>query len=150
MNIFRIAKRFFFALLLLPTMLMADDGYNANLMITDAWARPLPAVSKNGAAYITLMNHSSESDRIISAKSSVAKKVEVHTHIHKDGVMSMKKVDALEIPVGQTVVFKPGGLHLMLMGLKQPMKEGAEFSIDLHFEKAGDMTVTVKVRQPES
>ena len=96
------------------------------------------------------MNHGDKSDKLIGAKSTVAKMVEVHTHVHKDGVMSMQKVDSLEIPAGETVLFKPGGLHLMLMGLQQEMKEGNEFKIDLHFEKAGDVTINVKVRQPTS
>ena len=145
MKILRLIATFALAVTLLPFVANADD---ANLMISDAWARPLPAVSKNGAAYITLMNHGSKSDRLISAKSSAAKMIEVHTHVHKDGVMSMQKVDGLEIAPGEVVTFKPGGLHLMLMGLEQEMKEGEAFTIELQFEKAGEMTIEVQVRQP--
>ena len=145
MKILRLIATFISAVTLLPSLASADD---ANLMISDAWARPLPAVSKNGAAYITLMNHGSKSDKLISVKSSGEKMVEVHTHVHKDGVMSMQKVDGLEIAPGEVLTFKPGGLHLMLMGLQQEMKEGEAFSIELQFEKAGDMTIEVQVRQP--
>ena len=117
-------------------------------MIQQPWSRPLPEVTKNGAAYFTIMNHGNEDDRIIGASTPVAERAELHSHIHKDGVMKMEKQDSVDVPVHGTVMFEPGGLHVMLLGLTQPMTKGTEYPLTLEFEKSGMVEVTVRVMDP--
>jgi periplasmic copper chaperone A len=115
------------------------------LEISNAWAGATPGKSENGAAYVTIQ--SPTADRLISASSPVAKKVEVHTMSMEGSVMKMRPVAAFDIPAGQPVSLKPGGEHIMLMGLNQPLREGQSFPLTLDFEKAGPRTVTVAVEK---
>jgi copper(I)-binding protein len=118
----------------------------SDLMVTKAFARAsATATAQTGAAYVSLMNHANEADRLISVSAPVA----AMTHIHKsevvDGVMKMQSVEALEIPAHGRLEMKPGGYHIMFMGLKQPLKQGEEIDLTLRFEKAGDLTIKVPV-----
>lgn len=110
------------------------------------WARATIAAQKTGGAYVSLTNSGSAPDRLIGAETPVAEHAEVHEHKHVDGVMQMREV-AGGIPVGpgETVTFGPGGYHIMLMGLKQPLTKGSQFPLTLVFEKAGKQTVKVTV-----
>lgn len=116
-----------------------------SIEITTPWARATPGRVPNGAAYLTLRNRGRTADRLVGVASPAAGRLEVHTHIREGGVMRMRKVSAVDLPPGATVTFKPGGYHVMLMGLKAPLKEGGRFPMTLRFEKAGSREVTVKV-----
>lgn len=115
------------------------------LEINNAWARATPAKAETGAAYVTIQSPSA--DRLVSASSPVAKKAELHTMSMQGVVMKMRPIDGLDIPAGQPVTLKPGGEHIMLMGLNQPLREGQSFPLTLDFEKAGPRTVTVTVEK---
>lgn len=117
----------------------------AQLEINNAWARATPGKSENGAAYLTIQ--SPTADRLVSASSPVAKKAELHTMSMQGMVMKMRPIAELDIPAGQPVALKPGGEHIMLMGLSQPLHEGQSFPLTLDFEKAGPRTVTVTVEK---
>ena len=86
----------------------------------------------------------------MAATTAVAKSVELHTMSMEGDVMKMRQLDAIELPKGAMVELKPGGLHLMLMGLKAPLKAGDTFPMTLRFEKAGEVVVTVKVEAPQA
>ena len=101
-----------------------------------------------GAAYMKIRNNSSVPDRLLLAQSDVAQSTELHTVEMKDGVMSMHPVDGIEIPAKSEVELKPGGFHIMLIGLTQDLKPGDRFRITLRFAKAGNIDVEVEVRQP--
>jgi copper(I)-binding protein len=116
------------------------------LEVTNAWARATPAKAENGVAYLTI--RSPTSDRLLSVSSPVAKKVELHTMEMAGMVMKMRPLAGLDIPAGQPVTLKPGGEHIMLMGLDGPLREGQSFSLTLTFEKAGAREVTVAVEKP--
>lgn len=103
-------------------------------------------VSTNSAAYLLLRNTGGTSDRLAGAESSVASRVEIHESSMEGEVMRMRKVDGLEIPAGSEVELKPGGLHLMLLGLDEPLTEGEEIEITLRFEQSGDRIVALPVR----
>jgi periplasmic copper chaperone A len=111
----------------------------------NAWARATPGKSENGAAYLTIQ--SPTPDRLVSASSPVAKKAELHTMSMQGMVMKMRPMTGLDIPAGQPVALKPGGEHIMLMGLSQPLHEGQSFPLTIDFEKAGPRTVTVTVEK---
>ena len=95
---------------------------------------------------MTIMNHGA-ADRLISAAAPISAKTELHTHINDNGVMRMRKIPAIDLPAGETVTLKPGGLHVMFMGLKAPLQEGGSFPLTLTFEKAGTVTVQVSVKK---
>ena len=119
-----------------------------DLLIERPWARPLPAVSKNGAVYMILSNGGTSTDSLVSASTPVAERAEIHTHIHENGMMMMRQVQKIELPGGGRAVLEPGGLHLMLIGINSPMTEGKEFPVTLRFEHAGQVEVTVRVGNP--
>ena len=120
----------------------------AQLEVTDAWARATPGKAENGAAYVTI--ESPTADRLVSASSPVAKKAELHTMSMQGMVMKMRPIAGLDVPPGQSLTLKPGGEHIMLMGLNQPLHEGQSFPLTLDFEKAGPRTVTVAVEKAGS
>ncbi len=128
----------------------AHDYTLGDISIGHPWARASIGQAKAGAAYLTLSNAGAETDRLISAETSVAKKAEIHTHIMENGVMKMRPVEAAEVPPGAPVMFQPGGLHVMLMGLKAPLVEGERFPLVLIFEKAGRIEVMVAVQPATS
>lgn len=117
-----------------------------DLTVTDIWSRPLPEVSVNGAAYLTIHNNGAKSERLLGATSEVAENVQVHTHVNQDGLMKMVHLEqGAELPPGEVVKFQPGGLHVMLLGLNSPLTEGTEYDLTLEFETAGKLDVVVRV-----
>ena len=116
------------------------------LDVTNAWARATPAKAENGVAFLTI--RTSTPDRLVSVASPVAKKAELHTMEMAGMVMKMRPLAGLDIPAGQHVTLKPGGEHIMLMGLNGPLREGQSFPLTLTFEKAGAREVTVAVEKP--
>jgi copper(I)-binding protein len=97
-----------------------------------------------GGAFLKLDNAGAD-DRLLSAQTELASRAELHTMAMEGDVMRMRQVDAIALPSGKTVELKPGGMHLMLFGLKEPLKSGDKFPLTLRFEKAGEVTVTVNV-----
>ena len=142
------------------TVQAGDDGDHAHhhgaaasriatvgdLSIGEAWARAMLPGQPAGGGYLTVTNRSSEPDRLLGASSPSAGMVELHTMAVVNDVMTMRPVEGgLEIPAGATVELKPGGYHLMLMGLKRPLAKGESFPASLTFEKAGRVTVEFRV-----
>jgi len=115
------------------------------MMIHHAWARALPPVVPNGAAYLQLHNMGTESDELMSVSASIAKHTMLHESYFEDSKVAMRHISSLVINAGKRVEFKPGGFHIMLMGLKEPLNEGTSFELILNFKKAGAIKTTVKV-----
>lgn len=117
----------------------------AGLMAMEPFAFETSASAKAGGAYISVMSHG-DADRLLDATSPVAKRVEIHTHIKDGDVMRMRKVDGpLSVTADEPIKMGPGGIHVMLMGLNNPLSAGATIPVTLVFEKAGEMTVDVPV-----
>ena len=134
----------------IPGAALAMDG----LMINDPYARSSSPMAKSGAAFMEITNHGAEADRLVAATSPIAERVELHTHIEDgEGIMRMVEIeDGFEIPAGETVHLKRGGMHVMFMGLAGPMEQGDTVDLTLIFENAGEMQVEVPVdleRMPE-
>lgn len=125
-----------------PAVLAQESGPR----IEHPWARATPGQSKTGAAYVTIAA-GSVADKLIAVSTPVAGKTELHTASNDNGVMKMRPVDAIALPAGQTVELKPGGFHMMMLDLKQPLKEGERFPLTLVFEKAGKREVEVEVEK---
>ncbi len=115
--------------------------------IAHPFARATAATAKTGAAYFTIVNTGTSDDRLIAASSPVAEKSEPHSTIDDNGVMRMRPLAGIEVKAGERVELKPGGMHLMLTGLKAPLKLGQSFPLTLTFEKAGAVSVMVAVEK---
>lgn len=137
------------AIVLLAARLLCTAGaasaQTGQFAIDDAWARATPGRAETGAAYLTI--RSPTADRLVAAATPVAQKAELHTMEMAGMVMKMRPAESVAIPAGKPVVLKPGGLHIMLMGLKKPLQPGQSFPLTLTFDKAGSRTVEVAVEK---
>jgi len=111
-----------------------------------AWARPADAAAES-AAYLTITNGQLKDDVLAGASTPVAASATVHqTSTDDSGMTGMERTESVTIRAGQTVVFEPGGYHVMLAGLKQALTAGSTFPLTLTFEQTGPVTVAVEVR----
>jgi copper(I)-binding protein len=125
----------------------AEEVKAGDLVITQAWSRATPGGAKVGGGYLTLENKGSVPDRLIGGSADVADKVQVHEMAMNNGVMTMRPLDkGLVIEPGKTVKLAPGGLHLMLLDLKSPLKQGDKLPVTLEFEKAGKVSLSLDVQ----
>lgn len=116
--------------------------------VEGAWARPAPQMAGAGAAYMVLKNKGSEADRLLSAETPVAEAVELHeSFMDENDVMKMRPVEggAIEVPAGGQAELKPGGMHIMLINLAEPLEAGTTIPLALTFEKSGKIEVEVAV-----
>lgn len=133
--------------LLLAILLIAACG-GGELRVTEAWARPGNA-GGNSAAYFTIHNPTNQADTLSSAHSEIASHAEIHESEMSDhGSMRMQPQDAVPVPRRGVADFSPGGLHVMLVDLKQDLQAGDSFRLTLNFETAGNLIVEVRVREP--
>jgi hypothetical protein len=103
-------------------------------------------VERAGAAYLTLANTGSSDDRLLSVTADVAQMAELHETKEQGGMMEMSPVEFITVPANGQVELKPGGLHIMLMGLSAPLDTGDQVTLTLKFERAGEITVAAEVR----
>ncbi len=126
--------------------LSAAAGLAAEIRIDDPYFRTSGMMAHTGAAFFTIENESDTPDRLIGARSDVAKKVELHTHIAGEGgVMKMRPVEFIEVPAHGSHALRRGGDHVMFMGLTRKVKDGDMIELTLIFEKAGEITLKVPV-----
>ncbi|MBD9525803.1 copper chaperone PCu(A)C [Paracoccus sp. PAR01] len=124
----------------------AGDAVIGDLTITQGYSRATPPGAPVGGGFLTVANGGAEADRLVAATSPAAKKVEIHEMAMEGDVMKMRQLpEGVEIPAGTSVELKPGGLHLMLMGLEHPLVEGDSLPLTLTFEKAGKVDLSLKV-----
>lgn len=121
-------------------------GKAAGIVVEQAWARA--SVTSNGAAYVSVRNTGKATDQLIGIRTPVAKRAELHTHLMDNGIMRMRPLKAIEVNPGAPAVMRPGGDHIMLMGLTHKLKRGQRFPMTLRFAKAGEITVMVRVMGP--
>lgn len=116
----------------------------AQISVTEAWARATPPGASVGAVYVTIENRGGAADRIVSISSPAASSAMVHETVEENGVSTMREAD-VGIEAGGELRMKPGGAHIMLMGLNAPLKEGETVSVTLVFEKVGTLIVEARV-----
>ena len=121
----------------------AQQSDKAVVEVQKAWARA--TTGSTGAAYFSLLNKGAAPDRLMALKTPIAEKAELHEDKMHDGIMEMRPVGPLLIAPGQSATLKPGARHVMLIGLKHPLKEGENFPLTLTFENAGDVQIVVAV-----
>ncbi len=123
----------------------AHDYKLGSLIIDHPWARP---ASGTGAAYLSIKNNGSETDTLVSVASPVAAKTQLHQTTNDGGIMKMRQVErGVAVAPGATVEFKPGGYHIMLLGLKQKLDDGQHIPLTLTFAKAGAIDVEAYVEK---
>ena len=132
------------ALLVAAAAASAHEFKVGNVSIGHPYARPTAPSQPTGAGYLTLTSKGG-ADRLVSVSAAFAEAVQLHSMRMQGDVMQMREVDAIDLPADTRVELKPGGLHLMFIGLKAPLKVGQSYPLKLRFEKAGDVTVEVKV-----
>lgn len=133
------------ALLLIASPALAHDYKLGALEIGHPWARATPPTAPTGGGYLSIKNTGTEPDRLLSASSPAAGTVQVHDMKMEGSVMRMREHGPLEIKPGETVTLAPGGMHLMMMGLKAPLKQGETVPLTLVFERAGKIDVELSV-----
>jgi copper(I)-binding protein len=131
------------ALMALPAVgLAAQDA----IEVEKAWSRAAMQ-GRVGVVYLTIVDHGA-ADRLTGVSSPVSEKAELHESFNEGGVAKMRPVTSLVVEQAKPVVLAPGGYHIMLIGLKQPLKQGDVFPITLSFANAGQLTAQVTVEQP--
>jgi periplasmic copper chaperone A len=129
-----------------------SNSQAAEVMIHNAWARPTVEGQQGGGGFMTLMNHGKSDDKLLSASSTAAARMELHTMAMEGNVMRMRQVPSIEVKAGESVELKPGGLHVMFMGITKPLEKGTKVPVTFVFEKAGKISVDfiVQARTPEA
>ena len=135
------------SIIILFCFLISEPALSSSLMIEGAFARASSGHGKNSAAYLSIKNHSPKDDYLIEAKTNVATMTSIHNHINDKGIMKMRAVKQIAIPANGSIKLQPGGFHIMLMGLKKPLREGDKFDLTLIFKKAGTVLCSVLVKK---
>ncbi|NML05622.1 copper chaperone PCu(A)C [Sphingomonas sp. G-3-2-10] len=134
------------AALLAAVPIAAQDYRLGTLTVTHAWTRQTAPSQSVGGGFLTVANGGKAADRLVAASSPVSARVELHTMSMEGGVMRMRQVTGgLDVPAGGKLELKPGGYHLMLIGLKKPLVRGTAVPVTLQFQRAGKVTVQLKV-----
>jgi copper(I)-binding protein len=119
----------------------------ASIQIAEPWARATPKGATSGAVYMTIDNKADAEDHLTGVSSDAATTLQIHEMKVVNGVMEMREIpDGLAVPANGSVALKPGGYHVMLIGLKRPLSAGEPVQLTLTFEKAGKVGVSAPVR----
>jgi copper(I)-binding protein len=133
------------ALLLASSSLFAAAA--DQVQVEEAYVRAVPPGSANSAAFMKLTNTDSSVHSLTGAQSPATKVMELHTHTEENGMMRMRRVEKIELPVGEQVALQPGGLHLMLIGLTGDLKESHEIEVNLTFEDGSSLPLSLPVKR---
>jgi len=137
-------KRFALAAAIL--MGLSTPSFAGDISVEGVWARASAGMARAGAAFMTIKN-TGDADKLVAAKANVSKRAELHTHLHENGMMKMRQVKSVAVPAKGMAMLKPGGDHVMFMGLSAPFIEGESFPLTLVFEKAGEVNVNVMIKK---
>lgn len=118
-----------------------------DLRIEGAWIRQMPAVAPASAGFMTIHNQGNKDDRLIAVNADISQKIEIHNMIMEDGVMKMRPLaDGIPIPAKGSITLAPGGKHIMFMGLKGAIAANSIIEIEMIFEQAGAITLTLPAK----
>jgi hypothetical protein len=131
------------------TATFAHDYEAGAIRIEHPWTRATARPGMNAAGFMTLTNTGAEADRLVAAEAGFADRAELHRSSMQDGVMRMERQDdGIELPAGETVELAPGGLHVMFIGVAEPLRPDTEVPVTLVFEQAGRVQVMLQVDRP--
>jgi len=123
----------------------AHSYKQGDISIGHVWTRATMSGVSTAAIYLPLLNTGKEPDKLLGATSALADKIDIRDEKKENGIASMPKLDALTLEPGKPVALRPGGMHLMVFGLKKQLKVGEMFPLTLQFEKAGNANVEAKI-----
>lgn len=133
------------ALMLASTALFAAAA--DHVKVEEGYVRAVPPGSANSAAFMKITNTDSAAHSLTAAQGNASKVMELHTHTEEGGMMKMRRVEKIDLPVGEQVSLQPGGLHLMLIGLTGDLKEAQEIEINLTFEDGSTLPLSLPVKR---
>jgi len=131
----------------IPATAVAGDDDKKGIMIDDPYVRAVPPGQKNTGVFMKIMNHSDQARTIVAAESDASKIVELHTHVNEDGMMKMRQIPAIEVPANGHAVLKPGGLHVMLIGLNESIEVDKPVAVTLVFKNGERKTIQAPGRK---
>ena len=131
---------------LLVLTLISTSSFAGSVTVVQPYVRAVPPGHPNSAAFMVLKNTSEQDRALVNARSNISKVVELHTHIKEGGMMRMRQVKKIDIKAGSETVLKPGGLHVMFIGLKQQLKAGDKVELELEFDNGATIKLTVPVK----
>ena len=131
---------------MLVLTLISSSSFAASVDVVQPYIRAVPPGHPNSAAFMVLKNTSEQDRALVNAHSNVSKVVELHTHKKEGGMMRMRRVKQIDIKAGSETVLKPGGLHVMFIGLKQQLKAGDKVELELEFDNGATIKLTVPVK----
>lgn len=137
----QLIKKLLIVSLFIPIQLVA-----AEVEISNAWVKESIPGTENGAGYFTISNTGSSVISVVGADTDASRAIEVHQHVMRDGMMRMRRVPELVLEAGETVVFQPGGYHLMMFGVKNTFKPGDQVEFTLHFSDGDSVSFDAEVR----
>lgn len=126
---------------------MHDMPQQGAIQIQHPYARAMPPGQPNSAAFMTLRNMADKANAVVAASSPAAEVVELHTHTMDGGMMKMRRIEQIDIPAGGETELKPGGLHIMLIGLKEQLKPGMKIALTLKFADGSESTIEAPVQE---
>jgi hypothetical protein len=136
------------ALTALASVALAGGTAAERIAVDASYVRLMPPGQPNTGAFMTLRNADERDHKLVKAESAAAKVVELHEHVHEGGMMKMRPVKAIEIKARGTAVLEPGGLHVMLIDLVRPLKEGEKVALTFTYEDGSSAKVEAPVRRP--
>jgi len=137
-------------LLCIAAPVLAHSHEKGDIQVHQPWSRATPPGAKVGVGYMEIRNRGAQPDRLLSASTAVAKRVEMHVTQREGEVMKMRQVNAFEIPARSRTALRPGGAHFMLVDLVEPLKKGERFAMRLVFERAGELEIELEVQEAGS
>ncbi|HSG44385.1 MAG TPA: copper chaperone PCu(A)C [Anaerolineales bacterium] len=136
-------------LMLSAVLILSACGAPEGIEVSGVWAR-MGDTGANSAVYFVIQNHNAEADNLVGASSNIADATEVHESKMEGDVMMMNHLESVTLEPSAKVEFMPGGLHIMLIGLKQDLNPGDEVEVILHFENSPDLLVKAAVQDADS
>ena len=137
----------FFSTLLMTAFFFVAGLYAQSVEVSGIYVREVPPNMPNSAAFMQLKNLTDKPIALVSAASKAANTVELHEHVNVDGMMQMRQIPKIDIPANGTTALQPGGLHVMLIGLTQKLKEGESVTITLNFSDGESVTLDAPVKK---
>ena len=135
---------------LLAAQVLAHNHEKGDIQVRHPWSRATPPGAKVAVGYMEIRNHGRQPDRLLSASTELAQRVEMHVTRQEGDVMKMRQVQSFEIPARERYELRPGGAHMMLVDIVRPLKKGERFAMRLVFERAGELEIELQVQEQGS
>jgi copper(I)-binding protein len=134
-------------LTVLLTLTLSLNSFAAgSVTVVNPYARAVPEGQPNSAAFMVLKNTSNQDRAVVNAHSNASKVVELHTHKKEGGMMRMRQIEKIVVKANSETVLKPGGLHIMFIGLKQSFKAGNKVDLELEFDNGEKVKITAPIK----